>query len=45
MNTAQQHENLRTLASLLGIRDEEAAPLLTAKIQITWKSASHCWPA
>jgi molybdopterin/thiamine biosynthesis adenylyltransferase len=36
VNTAQQHENLRTLASLLGIRDEEAAPLLTAKIQITW---------
>lgn len=36
MNTAQQHENLRTLASILGIRDEEAAPLLAAKIQITW---------
>ena len=36
MNSEQQKENLRMLASIVGITDDEASERLKASIQITW---------
>ena len=41
MNDAQKQENLRMLASILGIPDEEAAQLLGAKLQVTWRPSDQ----
>ena len=40
MNADQQKENMRMLASILGLHDEEAAALLSGAIQITWSRAN-----
>lgn len=37
MNADQKTENLRMLASLVGITDEEASGLLNANLQVTWQ--------
>ncbi|MDO8776896.1 MAG: ThiF family adenylyltransferase [Burkholderiaceae bacterium] len=36
MNADQKTENLRMLASIVGITDEEASGLLNANLQVTW---------
>lgn len=41
MNADQQTENLRMLAVVLGIADDEAASLLQASIQVTWLPADQ----
>jgi molybdopterin/thiamine biosynthesis adenylyltransferase len=42
MNSAQHRENIRSLASILGIGEEDAAPLLAARIQISWNESDVC---
>jgi molybdopterin/thiamine biosynthesis adenylyltransferase len=36
VNVAQKTENLRMLASIVGITDDEASSLLNANLQVTW---------